>query len=407
MANGFNIGRGMSQIGAGGSFMQGLGQGVSSGMPGLTKTMAEAKKSSRLSDREKLERAANPRDVPEIEALFENWQFMTEDRRQKELSNLKKTLDTRSLGLLNWYEQRGGEAPPLTMETWPGAKEGKSSLIQSIMGTTPEHKHELELGQLPAGERGAAARTRFGRQEAAYPGITEVGMQRVPTGVTGRELSPIEIARERAREGGRAGAVAGVTGKFTAGMFPWEKKEIVDEHMAKGILDEIGYAAAVTYVNDTDVPTWLSAIDESLWPALGVKKNPDGSIENAIPDDNEKEAVRMVNLRAVFATEIPLAGMQQRFSGMWRQIRIAAWGKSMLSQAEQSAIEKEASSLPLELIAWAENPAMSMNPSDSDFLDRVYDLVRFFGVEGAAAILTLAMDPNARAAYQTGVGGAG
>jgi len=383
----------------------GLLSGIAGTMPGITKALATRREREGMSDLQKLQKMANPRDIADIEALAELLPQLSAADREKAIEKVKKRIGFESYPLLEYYVKRAGQAPAPGIETWqiggkPAPASARTRLEQLRGGTQPGFEPELGLGQLPEEERMAEWVRRAGRAEPIFPGMTEVGRGMIPTGAEG-VLSPTEAARQRAKEAGQWGGVTAITGEWTPQMLAGEKEETITQAQAKGLLDKYGVAAAKTFIDKTKVPSWVEKIEESQYPQFGLKKE-NGVVVNDL-SKNEVEAYSQLNLRIIFAQEWPtldkLKGMPNS-----ERMRIATYGTEMLSPAQMDAIKGETSALPQWLIDFAHEPLTSKKPFSEDWFQTIKKLLRYFTPQEVGAMLGMATDQTIRQGIVAEVG---
>jgi len=378
----------------------GLLGGIAGTMPGITKALATRREREGMSDLQKLQKMANPRDIADIEALAELLPQLAAADREKAIEKVKKRIGFESYPLLDYYVKRAGQAPAPGIETWQEGAAGRTRLQQLIGGTQPGFEPELRMGQLPEEARLGEWARRAGRAEPFYPGITEVGRGMIPTGAEG-VLPPPEAARQRAREAGAWPGVTAITGAWTPQMLAEEKEETITQAQAKGLLDKYGVAAAKTFIDKTKPPSWVEKIEESQYPQFGLKKE-NGVVVNDL-SKNEVEAYSQLNLRIIFAQEWPTLDKLKGMPNLER-MRIATYGTEMLSPAQMDAIKRETSALPQWLIDFAHEPLTSKVPFSPDWFQTIKKLLRYFTPQEVGAMLGMATDQTIRQGIVAEVG---
>lgn len=416
MAKGFSVGQALAVGGGrpstGGSFIQGLGQGFAAQGPGISKAIQGKREYAGLSERQKLERAANPRDLADIEAFMVAYQDLTEERRATELAKLEKSIDSVSVPLLKWHVRNAGKAPEKTFETEFGKgtpyESQRGAVSKMIAGTTPGKEYQLELGQLPKGERAGALAKRIAPLETRFPDIGKAGALAIPAGEE-RVLDPVKAARQRAKEATTRGRRLEDVQKALKEMdektmgLPWERREVLDAYVEKAVLTEVGAAATATYINDKKVPDWVLEVPEGMWSTLfGIERKEDGTIVNALDEENVKQTITQINARSVFAVDMPVAEIEASFSGdELDMIYAVAFGMRQLSGPDETLFEKPGTRFSADVTDMIKSPVSDFDLTGIEddekrqaaFLEYVYSLVvALQGVRAAAAALTLGMD---------------
>ncbi len=446
MANKFSVGqalavgtargrvgaRGGNVPAATGSFIQGVGQGFAAQGPGISKALQQRQQYSTLSEQQKLEKAANPRDIADIEAFVAAYQSLTEERRATELAKMRKSVDILSVPLLEYHVKKVGEAPEKSFATEfgkGGPYEGQRDVVSKMLaGTTPGKEYQLGLERLAPGERAGELTKRATGLEGMFPGIGEAGALGIPAGET-KVLSQRERVRERVRQAKQTGRtladVQKVLKDMKSTMLMGERQEVLDEAIAQGILDEIGAAEAQAYIKDIGNPQWAQQIENrasregkplppKFWTNLGMKKGPDG-IMVYIEPKSVQEGVTQQNLRSVMTAPKDTNELIKMIRpGDLDMIRKVAYGTDELTDVERIGIGDiiESSTFTTNEINFIMNPTINMNPGDDDYWERVYTLIRMFGIEGAALAIRLGMDITQKQYLEapvpaTGTGGGG
>ena len=415
MAKGFSIGQALSVGGGtptGGSFIQGVGQGLAGQAPGISKAIGQKREYAGLSDLEKLENAVPASEQMLINDFRKNMDAMTETQRQESVINLQKKLGDDGDKLLLYWVNKAAEPAAETFETQFGKgtpyESQKDAISRILAGTTKGKESQLELGQLPSGERAGALTKRAAPLETGFPGIGKEAAKFIPRGEEG-VLDPVKAARQRVKEATTKGrrtedlqAALKAMDEETMGL-PWERREVLDTYIEKAVLDEVGAAAAATYINDKEVPTWVLEVPEGMWSnVFGIKREKDGTLVNVLDETNVKQTITQINARSVFAVDMPVAEIEKSFSGdELDMIYAVAFGMRQLSGPDEDAFEKPESRFSEDVTGMIKNPVSDFDLSGIEddkkrqavFLEYVYSLVvALHGVRAAAAALTLGMD---------------
>ena len=380
--------------------MAGLLSGIAGTMPGITKGIQERRERGRMSDLAKLQALANPRDIADIEALVKLLPELTAVDRERAIEKVRKRIGVESVPLLNYYIQQAGEAPPLTQETWQIGGErapeaARTRLEQLQRGTQPGFLGELSLGELPEEARLGEWARRAGRAEPFYSGITEVGKGMIPTGAEG-VLSPTEATRRRAREAGEWPGVTAITGEWKPGMWPSQKEETISAALAKGMLTERQHKAAMTFIDYTDVPAYAKALTDAQLPAFGIKRDEQGREKSDLADPTKDPGKNLSQktLREIFNLKVETLPRWDEYNeNEQARMRLAAFGKRMLSEGDQTKVEKGQSTFSVDFVTIIEHPLTDYKGTDQ-YLNAIMSLIPFFDVGQIATILTLVENPQ-------------
>jgi len=353
----------------------------------------------RMSDLAKFQAMANPKDIADIRALAELLPELTAADREKAIEKVRKRIGVESIPLLNYYIQRVGGAPPLDIETWriagkPAPASARTRLEQLRGGTQPGFEQELALGQLPEEERMAEWVRRAGRAEPIFPGMTEVGKGMIPRGIE-EILARPEATRQRAREAGEWPGVTGVTEKWTPGMFPWQKEETISAARAKGTMTERQAKAAATFIDYERVPDYATVLTDEQLPAFGLSRK-EGKLQNALADPFKDPGKNLAqkSLREIFSLSVgALPRWDEYNENEQARMRLAAFGKRMLSEGDKVRVETGKSDFSMDFVSIIEHPLKDYAGTDQ-YLNAIMSLIPFFDVGQIATILTLVENPE-------------
>jgi len=379
--------------------MTGLLRGVRGALPGAMESIEERRKRERMSPLAKLQALANPRDIADIEALAKLLPELTAADKEIAIEKVRKRIGVESHPLLEYYIQQAGVAPPLTAETWriggkPVPEAGLTRLEQLRMGTQPGFLGELRLGELPEEARMAEWVKRAGRAEPRYPGITEVGRGKIPTGIE-EVLARPEAERRRAREAGEWPGVTAITGEWKPGMFPWEREETISAARAKGTMTERQAKAAATFIDYERVPDYATVLTDEQLPVFGLSRK-EGKLQNALADPLKEPGKNLAQkaLREIFSLSVEALPRWDEYNESEQtRMRLAAFGKRMLSEGDQARVETGKSNFSMDFVSIIEHPLTDYKGTDQ-YLNAIMSLIPFFSVDQIATILTLIENPQ-------------
>ena len=382
----------------------GLLRGIAGGLPLLEpglRARKERRERERMSPLAKLQALANPRDIADIEALAKLLPELTAADREIAIEKVRKRIGVESRPLLDYYIQQAGGAPPLTAETWrirgePAPETARTRLEQLMRGTQPGFEHELALGQLPEDERMAEFARRARRAEPRYPGITEVGRGRIPRGIE-EILARPEAERRRAREAGEWPGVTAITEKWPPGtMFPWEKKETISAARAKGTITERQAKAAATFIDYEKVPDYATVLTDEQLPAFGLSRDKQGRLQNDLANPLKEPGKNLAQkaLREIFSLSVEALPRWDEYNeNEQARMRLAAFGKGMLSEGDKARVETGKSNFSMDFVSIIEHPLTDYKGTDQ-YLNAIMSLIPFFDVGQIATILTLIENPQ-------------
>jgi len=339
------------------------------------------------------ETKANPSDVAAIKNFLAASSSLTQERRDKEIKKLRDRISLESVDYFNLKMGQLGQAPSLGMETWGAPEAAKNIVQQMLMGTQPGFLQELAIGQLPVGERATEMGRRTGRIEARYPGATEVGRGIIPTGTEGI-LTSTEAARQRARQAGEWGGVTGLTKGWTGRMMPFAKMEDIDNALSKGLINDRQASAARTFVDRTRIPGWGANLSDTQLDTIGVTKR-NGVLANNLSDNPAIQNAQL-NLRDIYQADGKTLADWDTFPvSRQEQMRMAAFGKNVLTSADARAIDAGESRFSPLFTAVINNPLASHAPFTPGYNSAMLNLLAVgFSLSEIAMISSIASDPT-------------